>query len=76
MKECTKQSSLDLCKLIIKSLTENVESIDINPIALKQTELQHLCFWFNHEHGVFDTKRTELTSNAILTDLHCSKLRH
>ena len=26
---CTKQSSLDLCKLIIKLLTENVESIDI-----------------------------------------------
>ena len=77
LNDCTKQSSLDLCRSIISLLTlndgnHNIESIEINPIALKTSELEYLYFWYCNEYGTFNTHNEEMKSKVILTDLYCA----
>ena len=74
-KDCNKESSLDLCKMIMNLLTldaeSKIQSISLYPIVLKQSDLDYLDFWFNNEYGIFDAKNEEMSATMILVDLYC-----
>lgn len=71
---CTKEWSLSICGAIIKLLTENkIESIFINQIPFKQTDLEYLYFWFNNEYGKFKVNEVTRKKHKIMfiSDMYC-----
>ncbi len=75
LRQISKDNSLELCKLIIAlttSMDNNLKSIELNPIALKQKELKYLYFWYNSDNGGFDANNYMKRSDIVLTNLYCS----